>query len=123
MRINIETITSGDDAGSADMAAVPTELRPYVLRVIRDIDGWIAVIDAGAYAASQLAPTSISEETTKHSIIAKLDRRLTANREYLALDTPTTAQITNQVRRLTIAQNALIRLALRSISTPDDPDS
>ena len=67
-------------------------------------------------------PVVPPEEKVRASIEDRLRQRLDANRDYLALATPTAAQQRAQVARLTRETNALIRLVLDLLDTDDTGD-
>ena len=65
-------------------------------------------------------PVEPPGEKNRRSIEDRLRRRIDANRDYLALASPTAAQQRAQVARLTRETNALIRLVLGLLDTADD---
>ena len=67
-------------------------------------------------------PVEPPGEKNRRSIEDRLRQRLDANRDYLALATPTAAQQRAQVARLTREANALIRLVLDLLDTDDTGD-
>ena len=67
-------------------------------------------------------PVEPPGEKNRRSIEDRLRQRLDANRDYLALTTPTAAQQRAQVARLTRENNALIRLVLDLLDTDDTGD-
>lgn len=67
-------------------------------------------------------PVEPPGEKNRRSIEDRLRQRLDANRDYLALATPTAAQQRAQVARLTRETNALIRLVLGLLDTDDTGD-
>ena len=67
-------------------------------------------------------PVEPPGEKNRRSIEERLRQRLGANRDYLALATPTAAQQRAQVARLTRETNALIRLVLDLLDTDDTGD-
>ena len=67
-------------------------------------------------------PVVPPEEKNRRSIEERLRQRLDANRDYLALASPTAAQQRAQVARLTRETNALIRLVLDLLDTDDTGD-
>ena len=67
-------------------------------------------------------PVEPPGEKNRRSIEERLRQRLDANRDYLALATPTAAQQRAQVARLTRENNALIRLVLDLLDTDDTGD-
>ena len=67
-------------------------------------------------------PVEPPGEKNRRSIEDRLRQRLDANRDYLALATPTAAQQRAQVARLTRENNALIRLVLDLLDTDDTGD-
>ncbi len=73
--------------------------------------------EAAALAAQDTAQTA----STNHvSLRDKASQALAANSTYLALVTPTVAQNTAQVQRLTRENNALIRLMIGALDTTVD---
>lgn len=56
----------------------------------------------------RIAPTL--ERTNERTILTKMDQALTANATFLAIATPTNAQIAAQVKLLTREVNAIIKL-------------
>lgn len=73
----------------------------------------------GALVGTQsfVEPTEVVNAATLQSRAAAA---LTANATYLALATPTNAQTTAQVQRLTKENNALIRMALSLLADVSD---
>jgi len=67
-------------------------------------------------------PIEPPTEKNRRSIEERLRQRLDANRDYLALASPTAAQQRAQVARLTRENNALIRLVLGLLDTDDTGD-
>jgi len=67
-------------------------------------------------------PVEPPGEKNRRSIEDRLRQRLDANRDYLALASPTAAQQRAQVARLTRENNALIRLVLDLLDTDDTGD-
>lgn len=67
-------------------------------------------------------PIEPPQEKNRRSIEERLRQRLDANRDYLALTSPTAAQQRAQVARLTRGNNALIRLVLGLLDTDDTGD-
>ncbi len=67
-------------------------------------------------------PVEPPGEKNRRSIEDRLRQRLDANRDYLALATPTAALQRAQVARLTRETNALIRLVLDLLDTDDTGD-
>lgn len=67
-------------------------------------------------------PVEPPGEKNRRSIEDRLRQRLDANRDYLALASPTAAQQRAQVARLTRENNALIRLVLGLLDTDDTGD-
>ena len=65
-------------------------------------------------------PVEPPGEKNRRSIEDRLRQRIDANRNYLALASPTAAQQRAQVARLTRETNALIRLVLGLLDTADD---
>jgi len=65
-------------------------------------------------------PVEPPGEKNRRSIEDRLRQRIDANRDYLALASPTAAQQRAQVARLTRETNALIRLVLGLLDTADD---
>lgn len=67
-------------------------------------------------------PVEPPGEKNRRSIEDRLRQRIDANRDYLALATPTAAQQRAQVARLTRQTNALIRQVLGLLDTDDTGD-
>ena len=67
-------------------------------------------------------PVEPPSEKNRRSIEDRLRQRIDANRDYLALASPTAAQQRAQVARLTRENNALIRLVLGLLDTDDTGD-
>ena len=61
-----------------------------------------------------------SKEANRRTITTKAQTALSANATFLALSSPTAAQIRTQVNRLTREVNALIRLQLGDLDTTQD---
>ena len=64
-------------------------------------------------------PVEPPSERNRRSIEDRLRQRIDANRDYLALASPTAAQQRAQVARLTRENNALIRLVLGLLDATD----
>lgn len=60
-----------------------------------------------------------TEETNRETLIKRATEALTANRAYLAIGSPTTAQNAAQIRALTRQMNAVIRLAAHDLTGTD----
>ena len=102
-RITEQTIDHGDGTGTRttyDEAGKPVE-------TVEQLTG---------------LPVEPPGEKNRRSIEERLRQRLDANRDYLALATPTAAQQRAQVARLTRETNALIRLVLDLLDTDDTGD-
>ena len=61
-----------------------------------------------------------SKEANRRTITTKAQTALSANATFLAMSSPTAAQIRTQVNRLTREVNALIRLQLGDLDTTQD---
>jgi len=89
-----------------------------------DGTGTRTTYDANGAPVEVVALTGLSieppQEKNRRSIEERLRQRLDANRDYLALASPTAAQQRAQVARLTRENNALIRLVLGLLDTADD---
>lgn len=72
---------------------------------------------AGGYTVAP--PTFTAEETNAATLREKATQALTANNTFLALASPTNAQVLAQTRTLTRECSALIRLALNLLDTTD----
>lgn len=87
-----------------DLRAVPVSVRPYTLE---------------ENAAADLRATQQKSADTEATIRSQADAALQGNRDFLALDPPTNAQVLAQVRALTRQNNGLIRLVLRRLDGID----
>lgn len=86
-------------------------------------DGTTAEIEAARpsselQAAVDAASLNLRDENAK-TLRQRADAALAANATYLAIASPTNAQITAQVRRLTQENNAIIRLLVGKLDTTD----
>ena len=99
-RIIEQTIDHGDGTGTR--TRYDTDGKPVETVEVKDL------------------PVVPPEEKVRASIEDRLRQRIDANRDYLALTSPTAAQQRAQVARLTRENNALIRLVLGLLDTADD---
>ena len=99
-RIVEQTIDNGDGTGT---------------RTVYDADG--KPVETVEIKGLPVEPPG---EKNRRSIEDRLRQRIDANRDYLALASPTAAQQRAQVARLTRENNALIRLVLGLLDTADD---
>lgn len=75
--------------------------------------------DLAALEAAVAAHVAIDEEANRVTIQDRARAALTANTTYLALTSPTAAQVAAQVKALTRQNNALIRLMLGKFDAVD----
>ena len=101
-RITEQTIDNGDGTGTR--TRYDTDGKPVETVEVKDL------------------PIEPPQEKNRRSIEERLRQRIDANRDYLALASPTAAQQRAQVARLTRENNALIRLVLGLLDTDDTGD-
>jgi hypothetical protein len=82
------------------------------------------ILEARPYTPAETAQAAAgalerAKTTNRRTIEDRAAQALTANATYLALGTPTNAQVAAQVRRLTQECSALIRLALNQVDSTD----
>jgi hypothetical protein len=79
------------------------------------------VTDAqGRVIGEDMEPILSGTDLTRQQIQDKAAQALVANKTFLALATPTAAQVTTQIQRLTRETNALIRLMLGLLDDASD---
>lgn len=71
-----------------------------------EIDGWRPAAQTSADAA---AADEASHQTNLNDLIAQASGAVSSNNDYLAIPTPTNAQVVAQVRALTQQNNRIIR--------------
>lgn len=87
------------------------------------IDGMVRYFNAqgleitAAQARAAAAGPEATAETNRRALLAKAQNALTANATYLAINSPTTAQNTAQIKALTRQMNALIRLTVKALDS------
>lgn len=74
---------------------------------------------AGVLLTSTPRVVDITAETIADGTITRARAAFTANRSYLAIPTPTNAQVAAQVRALTRQNQGLIRLVARDLLTDE----
>lgn len=79
------------------------------------------VTDAqGRVIGEDREPVLSARETNEQDLRGKAAQALAANATFLAIASPTAAQVTTQVQRLTRECNALIRLAIGALDDAAD---
>lgn len=78
-----------------------------------------AVVDAHPPTAQAALDQAAAEQSNETSIRDKATQALQVNRDFLALTSPSNAQVVAQVKALTRQNNALIRLALGRFDAAD----
>lgn len=74
----------------------------------------------GAVIGEDVEPILSGADLTRQQLTDKARQALAANATFLGITSPTAAQVTTQVGRLTRECNALIRLMLEQLDTADD---
>jgi hypothetical protein len=74
----------------------------------------------GQVIGEDVEPILAGADLTRQQLQEKARAALAANATFLGITSPTAAQVTTQVQRLTRECNALIRLMLEQLDTADD---
>lgn len=86
---------------------------------IPGVTDWYRYVDdvTGTEVARGYEPPQSPEQSNRADLVNKAQQALTANATYLALASPSTAQNTAQIQRLTREASALIRLLTEAFDT------